>query len=282
MQRKIMPGENWMYYKIYAGPKFIDELLCNEIYQLKKKLTQEGLIDTYFFVRYTDEYGYHLRLRFYLIKKENIHHVLSILNEYLKKYFEGNIIWKISLDSYNREFERYGENIIEEIESIFQFSSEVILEDMKINELNQGISERWVRAIYFADKFLSEFGLDNTRKLKIYEMFYNSYSNEFAANKVVNSILKDSYRTKSKSIETIIFNNTNSYIPDFNPIRNTIRNILNEYNANSSMSIEYLLMSLLHMHFNRVFITKQRANEFVIFYFMKGFYKSRIARNNHI
>jgi thiopeptide-type bacteriocin biosynthesis protein len=67
VQRKFITGEEWLYLKIYAGLGFQDKLLLNEIPDIAEGLYTDKIIDKFFFVRYTDRDGPHLRLRFHIL-----------------------------------------------------------------------------------------------------------------------------------------------------------------------------------------------------------------------
>ena len=64
-QRAYIPGETWVYYKLYTGIKTSDILLMKVIYPVVRKLLYKGLIRSYFFIRYTDP-DFHLLFRFLL------------------------------------------------------------------------------------------------------------------------------------------------------------------------------------------------------------------------
>ena len=46
-----MIGSEWLYYKIYSGPRTVENILV-EIYPKIKKLIDESLIDSFFYIRY--------------------------------------------------------------------------------------------------------------------------------------------------------------------------------------------------------------------------------------
>lgn len=68
MRRKFIPGSEWVYCKIYAGEHQIDTLLGTVVYDLVGGLKSEGRIDKWFFIRYRDESGFHLRLRLHAVR----------------------------------------------------------------------------------------------------------------------------------------------------------------------------------------------------------------------
>ncbi|HTS44400.1 MAG TPA: thiopeptide-type bacteriocin biosynthesis protein, partial [Puia sp.] len=122
-KRIFMPGDEWLYYKIYSGPKFLEELLLNQIYDLTHLLKANAQIDKFFFIRYSDDDGYHLRIRYHFTDAGNICNALGLVTEMMGPFVENRIVWKICIDSYSRELERYGKDAIELVETVFDISS---------------------------------------------------------------------------------------------------------------------------------------------------------------
>ena len=50
VKRKFIPGDEWVYLKIYSGPKFLDDLLINEVYETVESLYAARQIDKFFFL----------------------------------------------------------------------------------------------------------------------------------------------------------------------------------------------------------------------------------------
>ena len=61
--RKLPPGSDWVFFKIYAGPATLDEMLKTTVPPLVRSAFAEGLASRWFFIRYADP-DLHLRLRF--------------------------------------------------------------------------------------------------------------------------------------------------------------------------------------------------------------------------
>lgn len=54
IQRKFIPGSQWLYFKIYTGVKTADEVLAHTIRPFLRELYAERWIDGSFFIRYND------------------------------------------------------------------------------------------------------------------------------------------------------------------------------------------------------------------------------------
>ena len=65
IQRTYIPGDQWLYFKIYTGFKTADLLLREVIPRIANQLLAGHIISKWFFIRYSDP-ELHLRLRFCL------------------------------------------------------------------------------------------------------------------------------------------------------------------------------------------------------------------------
>tara|TARA_R100000789_G_scaffold100433_1_gene110619 strand:- start:1972 stop:2247 length:276 start_codon:yes stop_codon:yes gene_type:complete len=64
--RNFALGSEWLFYKIYVGPKTGDALLTQAVKPLVYKLVSDSLVEKWFFIRYTDP-NFHIRLRLRLM-----------------------------------------------------------------------------------------------------------------------------------------------------------------------------------------------------------------------
>ena len=63
VKRSFIIGSEWVYYKIYTGPKTADSILVDFIKPIVDQLLKDGIIKMWFFIRYADP-EFHLRVRF--------------------------------------------------------------------------------------------------------------------------------------------------------------------------------------------------------------------------
>lgn len=283
IKRRFIFGEDWLYIKIYSGPKILEDILINDIYPIVHFLYSSNIIDKFFFIRYFDE-GYHLRLRFKLTDPKMFTTILNVLSEKLRLYSDKRIISKIIIDTYKREIERYGALSMESAETIFSIDSWEIL-----NLLTQesDYRNRWVYSIKLMDTLLNKFRLSNREKYELYQGSYLIWESEFGKTKEIKDTLGKIYREVSDHIEKVL---TDNY-PFINPDENVLKTLSSEdavwkvleLRKNNSLEVPFYLFlgSLMHMHYNRIFRTKQRKHEFVIYYIMSCFYKSLISRKEH-
>jgi thiopeptide-type bacteriocin biosynthesis protein len=276
VKRRFIFGEEWLYLKIYSGPKMLEEILINDLYPVVRYLYSAGMTDKFFFVRYFDE-GYHLRLRFRITDLSRQQEVFNLLSEKLKSYSDNRILAKTIIDTYNREIERYGSKTIEQVESVFSINSWEILH---VLSYESDYHNRWLCAIKIMDNLLDRFGVTVNEKYNLYQSAYLALLREFGDEKYLKENLKKKYREHAKKISDTM--NSKYIIPPIPyPVQNEdktdseIKYILElKKKELLEISFESLLINIMHMHYNRVFRVKHRLHELVIYYMMSNYYKS--------
>lgn len=254
-QRTFFPGSDWIYFKIYCSTNFSNTIL-KEIY--KKyilDLKRNHLIEKWFFIRYTDPH-HHLRLR---IKKiENDFDFYNQLKEKLNSFQKNEIIWKIKIDTYQRELERYGTNNIDYAEDIFHFDSENYIKNLnkgKFDDIESHIS--WaVQNVYF---YLSL--LDLSYEEKMY--FCEKMKINFAKEKEV-SFLKE-IEKKFREMKTNIFavfesgdcpllkENDSLQVIELENVADYIHMSINRYFESNQRDWEYLLYIIMYEYNKKMF-----------------------------
>ena len=105
--RILIPGSEWVYFKIYTGIKTADTILKNECIKFVSELIKNDIIDIWFFIRYSDP-DFHIRLRLHLKETRNISIIFSHFFEIFFPVVNTGHVWNIQCDTYKREMERYG------------------------------------------------------------------------------------------------------------------------------------------------------------------------------
>lgn len=287
-QRNFIIGDNWLYFKIYAGTKTSDTILIEIIKPIVTSLLEENIINKWFFLRYRDP-KHHLRIRFHCEDINNIGIVINKFLPYLKELTSQDLIWKIQTDTYQREIERYGENTIEISESIFSLDSTLIV---NVLEMIGGEDEelRWLFALKDIDNLLNNFKYSIDDKVILLENLKLGLGSEFGMNKYLNKQIDSKYRNYRSKIEGIItskhneiseYLNINMILEDFNDNLSPLASdILKIRDSNLLMvNLNNLLNSYIHMSMVRLFKSKNRMHEMIVYDFLFRYYKSNKARN---
>lgn len=279
-------GSEWLYYKIYCGPKTSDTLLTSKINQITSLLLEKGIIDKWFFIRYNDP-DTHLRFRLHITDPEKLNDVIQLVSSGFEKLIEERIVSNIQIHTYKREIERYGNNSIELAEQLFYNDSVFVTNTLPLID-NSYIDEiRWQIAIKSVDDLLNEFELNLEQKHQLIDKLSISFFKEHGGHKELKITLDNKYRKLKSEIDSIFdWNNNSDYFPviellkqrqEINkPIINKI--LLMQSNEQLQVSINDLIASFLHMNLNRLFMGRNRTNEFVIYDLLTRYYKSSLIR----
>ena len=283
IQRDYILGDEWIYYKIYTGYSTSDIILVDIITPISQSLIKEKIIDKWFFIRFSDPEN-HLRVRFHLADSNNFNIVIQRLKTILKQYLKSNLIWNIQLDTYRPEIERYGgKKNIKLSEDLFFHDSKMIAKFISLIEGEQGEEIRWLFSLKAIDSFLDDFDFTIQEKLNLLSNLKNGYAHEFGMSKPLKKQLNEKYRDNREKIDFFLspaFSN--------NPDLMQIQKLLDEKKKNSSETVQKiinvtkkskieingLLNSYIHMTMNRIFKSKGRVHELVLYDFLYRHYQS--------
>ncbi|RZF60232.1 thiopeptide-type bacteriocin biosynthesis protein [Sphingobacterium corticibacterium] len=288
-KRTFIPGDDWVYFKLYTGYKTADIILKKTLPTLMTQLYNQNILQKWFFLRYADP-DFHLRIRLLVRDKKEVSSVIHSFNQSLASYVQNDLIWKVQLDTYQREIERYGIFSIEHAESIFQIDSDAIVHILKILDEQQADGQRWLVALKIVDDMISDFQLDINDK----SSFLNALSDDFKKEtgfhiKGYKLQLDRKYRTHRRSLEQVmtladpvvlaapVLQILERRSAGISPIAAKLLQM--EKDRNLDVPIHQLLRSLIHMTVNRMFRSKQRVYEMVIYDMLSRYYCSLAARN---
>ena len=288
VQRNFILGDRWLYYKIYTGPKTSDLVLTEIIKPLAQQLIDSKIIDKWFFIRYADP-KHHLRIRFHHTNPEQIGTIINTLYPHFKTFVDQDLIWKIQIETYQREIERYGSNTIDLSEDLFYHDSKMMVNFIDLIEGDEGEELRWLFSIRAIDSFLNSFKYTNEEKKELLVRLSTGFRSEFGTSKALGKQLNDKYRIKSQKLQEFM-----TFTAQDNPDHAIILEVLSEkenaisYIVNGiikhkkedtlEMNINDLMGSYIHMLMNRLFKSKNRLHEMVCYDFLCRYYKSLIAR----
>ena len=281
-------GSEWLFYKIYCGAKTADYVLTEKLKQITEKLVSEGTIDKWFFIRYADP-DIHLRFRIHISDFRKYGEVLQLINQELEPLLNKHIISKIQTDTYKRELDRYGDNSIELAEQLFYYDSVFVTDMLSMLDAEAGSTIRWQIAIRSVDQFLNDFKLTLSEKHNLIETLSSSFFNEHGGKKELKVALDNKFRTLRAKVEDVL-NASKDEEKEYYPIIELLhhRSMCNKevvkeillLNTNGQLQVQLsdLLASLLHMNLDRLFMGRNRTNEFVVYDLLFKHYKSSLAR----
>ncbi len=270
IKETYLPGEEWLYYKVYCGIHTADELLISCIEPLVFFLKEKGLLTKWFFIRYSDP-DHHLRIRFLLSDTKDMTLVMNYFNESISSFIESKQVWKLQVDCYKRELRRYGVNTIDDIEQYFYFDSEFVIDTIKQSESD---TDRLLFCKAYIKEILDQFELSDIAQLSFLKGRDASFLNEFKATgenkKQLGSI---SQGLKKELIPKVLIRKDQIIM---------IKKLV-EINFNKELKVPLtsLLASLIHMTINRLFNSQQRMYEMLIYSCLVKECNSRLLKSKY-
>ena len=287
VQRKFLPGSEWLYLKIYSGTKMADRILTEQIKPLAQKLLDEKIISKWFFIRYHDPET-HLRIRFHCQESIFCTAILEDIQNKITSLLSEGVVQKVQTDTYEREIERYGSSSIVLAEELFFYDSLAIVEIIDLLEGDAGEKYRWLLALRGIDSLMSDFNCDTLEKSEIMDQMRTNFFREFGGDKALKIQLDGKYRDDSKDISSFLnsCNDKSNGIEEatlifrersdkFSLLLPKLRDALDS----DGLDLNSILPSYVHMFMNRLFISSQRLHELVVYHYLSKYYKSEIARS---
>ncbi|MGE8536621.1 MAG: thiopeptide-type bacteriocin biosynthesis protein [Chryseobacterium sp.] len=278
-KRKFTPGEEWLYLKIYTGVKTSDIILEEAVQPLTECFYEHNYILEWFFIRYNDP-KLHLRLRLRLNNTaENYNKILEEINYSLQPYIDSGEISDITIETYIREIERYGQNTIEDAEKLFHQNSKFTLQCLHYDD-----EEKIITVFLYIDWLLDKLKLSIHEKLDWIKGFNDAFKKEFNADKSLNSQLDKKYREfKPKFLDFLnsedFSEERNAIIFNIEKCNSVLQNILKHDDDKSlEITLQSFFQSIFHMNINRLFISNQRLFEMVIYDYLLRYYKTEVYK----
>lgn len=288
IQQNFPIGSQWIYYKMYCGHKTADTILQSVIHPLVQTLLKEKIIDSFFFIRYSDP-NFHLRLRLHVSDITRLGYVLNLVQEHIQPFLQQRLIWNIQNDTYKRELKRYGYQTIELTENLFYHDTVAILKFLELTEGDSREHLRWQWAIRAIDEWLNVFEYAIEQKIALLEQIKNSFHTEFKVDKFLKEQLSNTYRKHKVAIENIMDGNMDSANELFplieilkeksiaiKPIVVQLKQMAQHQKI--APSLNDLMSSYIHMLVNRIVTSSPRQHELVIYDILYNYYRSAIAR----
>jgi thiopeptide-type bacteriocin biosynthesis protein len=287
--RQFAPGSEWLYAKLYTGTATADQVLREVIGPVVRASQASGALDQWFFLRYSDP-DWHLRVRLHGDPQRLMSEVLPALHAAAAPLLEAGQLWRIQLDTYTREVERYGGPLgMALAEHLFHADSEAVLAIVERLAGDAGADARWRLTLRGIDLLLQDLGFDSATQHRVIRQVRESFAAEFRVDKHFTSRLAEKYRNDRKRLDALfdpIYESAGALAPGFAllhqrsaalaPVVEQLR--AGEAAGQLAQPLTSLAASYIHMHANRLLRSAQRAQELVLYDFLDRTYESRLAR----
>lgn len=279
-------GDEWLYYKFYCGERVGEKLLNQAIKPIVDELEANNLIDKWFFIRYSDKDGHHLRFRIHLNDRTKFSECVLIIKNHIQPFENNLLIWKTQTDTYLRELQRYGFESIDATEELYYNDSECTVKFADMIEGDAGERIRWLFSLLSMDHLLNDFGFTLKQKMQLLNLAKTSFGNEFNKTGTLNKQVNELYSENMSSIENFLNEDEKAEI--YTPLWDILkeRSVKNKEIVNTLTSfaeqkilpggIESTVLSYLHMVCNRIFLAKQRVHEMVVYDMLFKYYSKQI------
>ncbi|MBE9599947.1 lantibiotic dehydratase [Pedobacter sp. MC2016-24] len=278
INRTFVPGSAWLYLKLFCTPNNANRLLINIIKKIVDNNT--SLIHKWFFIRY-NEGGNHIRFRVNASIEVQSKLMLQI-KELLESNNETHLIQKYQVDTYNREIERYGSDIISEVEDLFCAGSELVTEYIELVYPDNGLISPFQFGIMIISKMTVIVWDDIENQLSYLKKVTDNFLHEFAVDKSLRLDLDSKYRQLTPGIIEVLENDVfdqDIYVD----VGIKLAFFLENWQALASkISSEHrlagLLADIIHMQINRLFSVQQRKQELQLYFCIAKHLQSKRAR----
>jgi thiopeptide-type bacteriocin biosynthesis protein len=287
--RRFPPGSEWLYAKLYTGTASADRVLSEMVRPMVAEAMRSGAADRWFFLRYGDP-DWHVRLRLHGDSRKLGSEVLPAMHDSLRPLIRDGLIWRVQLDTYEREVERYGgPEAIELAERIFQVDSEAALGVLAQLEGDDGADARWRLGALGTDMLLSDLGLDMEARRTLVARLRKGYGAEFHSGKSLHIKMGARFRKERRDLERLLDSGMNAdhpLWPAIDPLRERSARLaplvseLRALQAAGRLAVPFkdLAASYVHLHVNRLLRSAHRPQELVLYDFLERLYESRAAR----
>jgi thiopeptide-type bacteriocin biosynthesis protein len=287
LQRRFAPGSEWLYAKLYTGNGTADRVLIDAAEPVVQAALGTRAAKRWFFVRYADPH-FHIRLRVNGDPRRLMEEVLPLLHEKAERLLADGVMWRLQLDTYERELWRYGgDEGMELSEELFRHDSEAVLGIVRTLWGDEGLDARWRLALYGIDRLLDDFRLDLERKRAWARGCHNGFAREFDVRGHTKRAVGERYRVERKALDELLELEEGAdhpLAPGVQLLRERSRRLtplierLRAREQGLSVSLDHLLWSYAHMHANRLLRGAHRAQELVLYDLLDRIYTSRLAR----
>jgi thiopeptide-type bacteriocin biosynthesis protein len=287
--RRFPPGSEWLYAKLYTGTGTADQLLNHVVGPLVRSSLASGAADAWFFIRYADP-DWHLRLRLHGEPGRLHAEVLPGLEAAAAPLLDTGQLWRMQLDTYEREVERYGgDRGIELAEQLFAADSEAVLTILGSLSGDAGLDLRWRLAMAGVDLLFEDLGLTLEEKRSVARRAREGFGQEFGIDGNFRGRVSQRYRAERARLEALLDPGQAPPAPlaaglealrrrslQLAPMTAELRQLSQARRLSATPAD--LARSFAHMHVNRLLRSAHRAQELVLYELLDRAYSSRAGR----
>jgi class I lanthipeptide synthase len=291
VRRRFPPGSEWLYAKLYTGTGTADQVLNHLVGPLVRSCIASGAADAWFFIRYGDP-DWHLRLRLHGEPRQLHAEVLPRLQAAAAPLLEAGRLWRIQLDTYEREVERYGGDRGAALaEQVFAADSEAVLTIIEPLSGDAGLDLRWRLAMRGMDLLFDDLGLTLVQRRSVARRARQGFGREFGIDGNFRGRVSQRYRAERARLEALLDPGQAPPEPlaaglealrrrslQLAPVTKELRRLSQA--GHLSATLADIAVSYAHMHVNRLLRSAQRAQELVLYELLDRAYSAQAGRRS--
>lgn len=251
--RGVLPGEDWLYIKLYGTSEREAELLGLHLADLWRQPEFDNWSRRFYFVRYKDQEN-HIRLRFNGDPKELWSKGIGQISQWMQRMRNSGLAVSMTIDTYVPEFERYGgTGLIEMAEGIFAADSKLVslyLGEARRKRLN--LASEVIAVVNILD-ILASFGLTLEGQKKWLEERVDGKEHMKAYRELKKTLIEAADSSPSWLYQA---DASNAMIAAIDERRSLIRTYSESIETAKQRGLTNhphdILASLVHMHLNRL------------------------------
>lgn len=232
----------------------------------------------WFFIRYVDP-AHHLRVRFHLADTAGWATLLARVKDALDEKVRDGLVWKSQFETYQRELERYGPDTMELSERLFHRESDLVLGALGLVHEASDESLRWRFGLLAIERCLDDFGYDARRQVEFLDRMCDAMLKEYRDPKALRDEINQKYRAERERMALAAERFLALLAERSRATEEDRRDLLQRANERRlDVPLDALVGSYLHMFCNRLFPTRQRLHELVLYSFLAKQQRGRLAR----
>ena len=286
-----LPGSEWLYAKIYCGQSVADEILRDVMQPLVESIRLDKLIDTWFFIRYTDP-KHHLRLRFGGDPSVLHAQVLPRLRQALQRLVQDDMVHSFQLDVFRPETDRYGGEVAHTLcGKLFESDSDAVMQllSQALPLAEKTDVQRWFYACVAAHRLLSAACPEDAQRLELVRTMSAGMRMVYPLSKQHDGLIGERFREHRRALEPMLQNaadlpaDARKALDILDERGRRWAPVLAELRALDGAkalqcSFSDIMRSVSHMSLNRLLRTMQNPQELLVYDFLERMYSSWAAR----
>ncbi len=287
--RVFPPGAEWLEWRLFCGPATADRLIADELAPLARRHVELGTLRRWFFARLADE-GWHVRVRFHGAPDALHGGLRPEVDALAQRLLDEGRVQRSTFDTYTREVERYGgpQGVLL-AEDVFHADSDAVADLLSATREEPAASLRPMWLLRGLDALLDDFGLELTARRDVARAAARGWRAELSAERLQLNVDR-LFRRRRAEAERLL--GPAELLPaDAAPARDAfalrsrrLSRAAGEMQrlaraGHLATGLQRVLLSLGHMHANRLLRGAAREQEWVAWDFLERLYDSALARS---